>query len=357
MNAEFQHTPEPSDEISLAELYLKAKQAISFLWKRKLLILSLSFLGSVAGYFYAKMKTPEYAANLTFALEEADKSGGLSGLASQFGLSMGGSAGGMFSGDNLLSLMKSRKVLEEVLLSPVEINGKPTLLIDQYISTSQGMVKKWKKKALFPFVPQAPLTFAQDSALGTVIKVLQKTVTVAKTDKKLSIVSIGYTGHDEQFTYHFTNQLADITTAFYLETKTSKTIINLNKLARRTDSVQAALEQEMAGYASQQDQNQFVVVSAAKVSGMKKQLKVTMLTTLYGELVKNLELQKTLAAREEPLIQIIDRPHFPLLVRKSKLQAALVGGFLMGFLTVSFLGARSFFGGLQKEAALLENNA
>jgi len=36
------------------------------------------------------------------------------------------------------------------------------------------------------------------------------------------------------------------------------------------------------------------------------------LQTMYGEVVKNLELSKTMAAIEEPLIQVIDVPRYPL---------------------------------------------
>jgi hypothetical protein len=55
---------------------------------------------------------------LTFALEEGESGGGsLSGLASQFGYNIGG-GGGAFTGDNLLELMKSRRLIQDVLLTP-----------------------------------------------------------------------------------------------------------------------------------------------------------------------------------------------------------------------------------------------
>ena len=55
---------------------------------------------------------PTYTATLTFALEEGESGdGSLSGLASQFGYNIGGSGGGAFSGDNLLELMKSRRLI------------------------------------------------------------------------------------------------------------------------------------------------------------------------------------------------------------------------------------------------------
>ena len=106
----------------------------------------------------------------------------------------------------------------------------------------------------------------------------------------------------------------------------------------------------MVGAANSIDANQFTVQSASKVSSAQKQMKVTMLTTLYGELVKNLELSKTMAAREEPLITIIDRPHYPLRVRESGLKGALFGGVIGWFITVLFFAGREFIRDLNKQA-------
>ena len=122
------------------------------------------------------------------------------------------------------------------------------------------------------------------------------------------------------------------------------------KLQRRVDSVTSELEVAMVSAGRASDANMFTVQSAAKVSALEKQMKVTMLTTLYGELVKNLELSKTLASREEPLITVIDRPHYPLRVRESGLKGALFGGVLGGFLTVLFFGGREFLRDLNRQA-------
>ncbi len=63
---------------------------------------------------YAWSKKPIYKAELSFALQDEKSGGGLDsalGLASQFGIDLdGGGAGGEFSGDNLLELMKSRSI-------------------------------------------------------------------------------------------------------------------------------------------------------------------------------------------------------------------------------------------------------
>ena len=70
-------------------------------------------LGTV---FYYRQK-PKYRAVCTFILEEKSSGGGgLSGLASQFGLNIGSLSGGsIFSGDNIINILKSKKVVEQVL--------------------------------------------------------------------------------------------------------------------------------------------------------------------------------------------------------------------------------------------------
>jgi hypothetical protein len=53
--------------------------------------------------------------------------GNYANLASQFGIDIGGSVvGGVFKGQNLLSFMVSRSMIEKTLLTTVDINGKKT---------------------------------------------------------------------------------------------------------------------------------------------------------------------------------------------------------------------------------------
>jgi hypothetical protein len=342
------------DEISLAELWLKVKSVIAYLWKFKFLIMAVGLLFALGGYFKVKMAKPSYTASLTFALEQGGGASGLGGLASQFGFSMGGGGEGL-GGDNLLSLMKSRRIVQDVLLSTIYVEGDSVLLLDQYLRSSDKLMAKWDSLGIYPVDPLKCCDPKQDSAIGVVVKaVSEKSLAVAKVDKKLSFVTVSYTGSDEVFTGAFVELLTAKATDFYVQTKMSNSNANIAKLERRVDSVSAEMQAAMVGFASAQDQNSFTVQSVAKVSSVQKQMKVTMLTTLYGELVKNLELSKTMMAREEPLITIIDRPHYPLRVRESKLKSAAIGGFLGVFLTLLFLGGRAFLSDLNKQAAAMK---
>jgi uncharacterized protein involved in exopolysaccharide biosynthesis len=68
-----------------------------------------------------------------------------------------------------------------------------------------------------------------------------------------------------------------------------------------------------------------------------------MLGTIYAEVIKNLELSKTMAAHNEPLIQVIDSPRFPLEKQRSSLIKILLG--LIGGLFISggYLIARELY--------------
>ena len=342
------------DEISLAELWLKAKSVIAYLWRFKFLIMAVGLLFALGGYFKVKMAKPSYTASLTFALEQGGGASGLGGLASQFGFSMGGGGEGL-GGDNLLSLMKSRRIVQDVLLSKIYVEGDSVLLINQYVATQTKLKAKWDTLGLYPIEARICCKPKEDSAIGKVVEfIAEDSLIVNKFDKKLSFVSVSYTGRDPLFTGAFVELLTAKSTKFYVESKMANSRTNILKLEQRVDSVSAEMQAAMVGFASAQDQNSFTVQSVAKVPSVQKQMKVTMLTTLYGELVKNLELSKTMSAREEPLITIIDRPHYPLRVRESKLKSALIGGFLGVFLTLLFLGGRAFLSDLNKQAAALK---
>jgi hypothetical protein len=336
-----------TDEISIKELIQKGGEIISYLKTQWWKLMLLGLLGGVAGFFYAKFSKPKYTAKLTFALAESgDKMGGIGSIASQFGVDlMGGGSAGAFSGDNLLELMKSRLLVEKTLLTPVDSAGKSKLLVNQYIDFNRP--KKPKPRESDDPIPvyfngkeeKQGYSLAQDSFLAKVaIELVKKNLQVTKVDKKLAIVSVSFTGEDQWFAKNFTQILTQNVTEFYVETKTGQMRKNVKMMEHKVDSVKQALGQAMYGVASQVDGNQFLVRGVAKVPQAKKQLEIQVLSTMYGELIKNLELSRTMMAKDQPLIQLIDQPRFPLEKKKnSKMISAIGGSFLTFFLAVVYL--------------------
>jgi hypothetical protein len=351
MNEQLQET----DEISLKELIQKAGSILGYLKTQWWKLLLISLLGGIGGYVHAKFQKPQYTAKLTFALAEGgDKMGGMSSIASQFGLDLGGGSAGAFSGDNLLELMKSRLLIEKTLLTSVDSFGISKLLVNQYIDFNKPKKTKPRKPS-----DSQPVTFdvnkiengnfslAQDSFLAKVSADLTKTnLQVAKVDKKLAIVSVSFTGEDPWFAKNFTQILTQNVTEFYVETKTGQMRKNVRMLEYKVDSVKQALGRAMYGVASEVDGNQFLVRGVAKVPQAKKQLEIQVLSTMYGELIKNLELSRTMMAKDQPLIQLIDQPRFPLEKKStSKLRNAIGGAILFFFLTTFFLLGRRWWRG------------
>lgn len=332
--------------ISIKDIIINLKDWWKFLLSKWLIIGILSFFGGVVGFFYAKSLDPIYRADLSFALEDNQSGGGLSGalgLASQFGLDMGGGAGGAFSGDNLIELMKSRSMVEKSLLTSVNIDNKTLTLADYYIRIND-LKESWKEKPnlkdiSFPLnLNRSQFSRTQDSILGVFhTDLIKNSLTVSKLDKKLSIITVTVKSIDENFSKYFCDRLVKEVSDFYVETKTKKSVQNLSILQHQVDSVKRMLTSAISGVASSSDlyPNANMARNVLRVPSQMKQVDVQANQAILIEMVKNLEISKISLRRETPLIQIIDVPRFPLEKKQlGKLKSALIGSIIAGVFSV-----------------------
>ncbi|MCX2453381.1 Wzz/FepE/Etk N-terminal domain-containing protein [Pedobacter sp. PLR] len=344
---------EVADEISLKEVILKIKDLYRYLLSKTLLILSLAFFGAVIGFGYAYFKKPNYTASTTFVLEEGGAGasgglGGLGGLASMVGIDVG-SGGGIFQGDNILELYKSRKMIEKTLLTPIEYEGGKQLLINRYIDFNK-LKEKWVNKpelTNISFDFSKKFTRLQDSIIGTIVTDINKNyLTVGKPDKKLSIIKVDVKSEDEFFSKSFDDNMVMNVNDFYLQTKTKKSLENIAILQQKTDSVRMIMSGAIYSSASTIDAtpNLNPTRQVLRAPVQRAQFNAEANKTILGELLKNLELSKISLRKETPLIQVIDQPIFPLEKDKiGKIKATLIGGVIGGFLTVLFLLVKRFF--------------
>ncbi len=222
-----------SDVVLLKDFILKIVAWRKYLLSKWKIILTGSILGAFLGLAYSFFKKPIYKAELSFALEDdKSSSGGLGaamGLASQFGIDLGASSGGgAFTGDNLLTLMKSRSMVESTLLTPMDIEGKRQTLAGYYI-TFNKLREKWrdnpelKKVNFLPDADRSGFTLKQDSVLGTFYKdIIKKNLSVDKIDKKLSIITVKVSSVNELFSKRFAEVLVKTVSDFYVNTKTKR---------------------------------------------------------------------------------------------------------------------------------------
>jgi hypothetical protein len=334
-----------SDEISLKELVEKGKEWYFYLLSQWKIIALAGLIGAVIGLAYSFSKKPVYTATLSFALED-EKSGGLGGalgLASSFGIDLGGSGGSIFTGSNLTELFKSRSMVEQTLLSPVILDGESISLAEMYIQ-NQGWREQWndnpKYKSL-QFSPKADrknFTRVHDSILGVMYQnISQGGLVVGQRDKKVAIVSIDVVSNNELFSKYFCEALVKEVSDFYIDTKSKKSRENMLILERQTDSIRRELNGAITGVAVAND-NTFGLNPAMNVRrapSARRQVDVQANTAILTELVKQSELAKVTLRKETPLIQVIDEPILPLKKEKfGKAKGVVMGGFLAGFLVV-----------------------
>lgn len=328
------------DEIGVRDLLLYTISGFRYLRQHWLVLVAAGIIGGCIGFYQAYRQPLKYTAKQTFVVEEAQSGGGLASLAGQFGVSMGGAGGGgIFTGDNILLFFKSQQLVRETLLSPFGETGKT--LADQYLD-AYAYRSKWKDKPELVNVnyfqrKSEKLSRVEDSLLQNIAReIINKELSVERPDKKASFVEVQTSMRDEQLSKLFCDRLVAIAIDKYVSSKIKLKVANVRMLQYRADSLEAVLNSRtFSAAASQQallDVNPGLrTISAAPE--IKTREKATT-AAIYTEVVKNLELAKTIMNQQTPTIEVVDQSSFPLVKTKpSKTFLALVVG--IGFALVA----------------------
>ena len=347
-----QPTEQITDEISLKELIQKLGEWWKYLLSKWLVIVFCDMVGGGIGLLYAFITKPEYKAVVTFALEDDKQGGGgLSGalgLASSLGIDLGTSAGGAFSGANLIELMKSRRMVQKTLLTTYADKDRQEVLANQLLVITKLNKKLANKSDIyknfsFPINSvQGQFSIQQDSVLFLLYEQLfeDRILSVTQKDKKVSIITVEVNSTNELFSKAFAENLVTNVSEFYIETKSKKAKNNVAILQRQADSIRNELNLAITGVAITSDNtfNLNPALNVNRIPSTKKQIDVQANTAILTQLVTNLEMAKVTLLRETPLIQLIDRPTLPLKKDKAvKVKFLLLWGILSGFLATMYL--------------------
>ena len=335
------------EKISLKNVFQGFKEWLVFIIDKRKIIVYGTLITLILPLTYNYLKSPVYYANTSFVLEnDASASlGGLSSLASMSGINTSSlmSASNLFQIDNIQELYRSNNMLRQTLLEKVTINGKSQILID-YFAKAQNLEKKWVKEKIYlkDFYKDKKLySRAQDSVLKEAIKLIKKDfLIVGKPNRNTSILNVGFKHKDEVFAKIFNEVLVNKVNSFYYKTQTKKTAFNLNVLQVQTDSVKRLLDMSFLALAEidQNIPNLNPLVKTAKVPYQKAMANLQANQAIYLEVVKQLELAKVTHRNKTPLIQIIDKPSFPLENTRWKfLNILILGTFGGGMLIVLLL--------------------
>jgi len=343
---------------------VKIKKVISANFK---LVLIVVLIGAALGLAYSIFKPVRYNAEITFSVEDSKSIGGglLSSLGGSIGMDIGslaGSGNGVLSGDNVLSLLKSKSMMAECLKTPyptgnnnsstntnaaADSNKKATVanytIADRYADV-YGLREKWagnKKigRAIYFGQPDQNVRL-QDSLLKLIIKrIEEKELSVVKPDKKLSFFNIAINTKDELMSLMITKGIIKIATDFYVNAKVGRLKNNIERLEKRTDSISNLLNQRT--YSATEDARLLLNVNPADINAPVyseiSQRDKMVLTTIYAELMKNLEVSKAALIQETPTVQIVDQTGLPL----ERIETEWYEGILLGAI-LSLLAITSF---------------
>jgi hypothetical protein len=345
----------PADSISIRQGYSILTKWIRYLFGHWMIICCFGISGAILGFIYSKMSKTRYLASTTFVLDEekggSSGFGSLAGIASIAGIDMN-SGGGIFQGDNILELYKSRSMIQKTLLSEVKSTGQKELLVDRYIKFKELRVRWVEHPELsaidFKLMRNQASSRLKDSILGGIVKdISQNYLKVSRPDKKLSIINVEMTAEDEFFSREFNIMIVKNVNDFYVQTKTKKSLQNVLILQQKVDSVRASMggSIDYAAKVSDATPNLNPTRQAQRIAPMQRsQFSAETNRAILTELVKNLELSKIALRKETPLIQVVDQPIYPLdLKRFGKAKGIVLGGILGGFIIVFVLLLKKIF--------------
>ncbi len=324
--------------IVLGDVIESVKRFFSYLRSQFVLIALCGLVGLVLPLIYRAFQKPAYAASTTFILEEKSATGGgLAGIASQVGLDLGslGSGSSLFTGDNILDIIKSRVIIEKVLLTPISGNSGKTLA-DLYLEFS-GMGEKLPAPVSFAS-PSVAHKVYQDSVLYVMYdQIAKKNVSVDRLNKKGSIFKIITVSQNQVFSKNFAERLLKETTTYYVNVKTSTAASNVKRLQARGDSLLRVLNTKSYNAASFQILDPNVAFKSMSVPAEVSSRDKSIVFSIYAEVTKNLEMSRIALVSQTPVIQLLDVPKYPLMDdRKSYLFLGLVG-FIAGIFAAIFL--------------------
>jgi LPS O-antigen subunit length determinant protein (WzzB/FepE family) len=324
-------------EISVKELVQKIIGTARYLRSRWVKILLTGVTGAIIGLAYAYLQPVKYTSRLTFVVEETKSSaGGLASLAGQFGLDLGGGGGGgIFNGDNILLFLKSENLVRETLLT--SYLKEPKTLGDKY-AQAYKLHEKWNKSSKIGNIDfyGGQLNRIEDSLLQAITdQIIKKELSVSRPDKKASFVEVTTSMNDEVLSKLFCDKLVSLALQRYVVSKTKTKEANVVKLQKRADSLEAILN--VRTYTSAASQQSLLDINpglraASAPTEIKTRDKMTA-AAIYTEVVKNLELSKTILNQETPTIEIVDQSSLPL----KKEKVSKIGATVLMFLVSSFL--------------------
>ncbi|MDG1718602.1 MAG: Wzz/FepE/Etk N-terminal domain-containing protein [Flavobacteriales bacterium] len=322
-----------NDDASFKGIIVTISDYKNELKKRLLIILAVAIIFSLIGFGFSKLQEDRYNAVISFIVE--DQSGGpnlsaLSGMANMIGIDMGGSATSSFNQQNIIELLKSRKIIERTLNNTCKIEGKSDLLINHYIRINNLITDS--------STINLSSHYYNDSITRIVwFRIIDGDMDILYQNDEANILNLSFESLNAELAKNFTEIVIDEMSEMYIDHQTEKSRNTLNNLYNRSDSIFNDLKISERNFAKVKDNNMRVMTASGRLEELQYMREVEILQSVYLELRKNIELSHMSVLNETPLIQIVDKPVLPLEnINRSNLFWIVIFTFL-GVFTICFI--------------------
>lgn len=333
-----------TEEISFKEILLALTSWLRYLRSKWRLILLCMFVGALVNYLRIRNRPTLYVASSVFVLQESvdggnDASGNI--FASMIGLGGGDNENGIFRGDNLLELYRSRFMIRSTLLR--KIPDSAGYIVDRYIKI-KNYKKLWQEDPVLSglnFFKKGDKKYkrVQDSVMSMFVTDIRDNMLNVNHVGRLSLFNVEVKSVNEDFSVLFNEQIVKTINDFYIQTKTQRSKETIQLLQNQVDSINTALKGAMYRVASSTDAiiNANPARQVLRLPSQTSQVNAETNRAMLNEIVRNLEISKMSLRRETPLIQILDGPVYPLQKLKPSIFKTLaIGSIGAGFLALFF---------------------
>ena len=355
-----------SDEITLKELILKLQE---FFWEvvKYWKILFLLFLISFSYFLYQKETTPTtYPAKLSFMLND-DGGGGQAGVSMILGsLGLGGfkGKGEMANLEKIMQLFKTRVVIDNALMTPVVMQGQEKKLANHIMDVYgfQKLIEDYGRMAWAEKLEGVDenYQFSDDVKLDSlneqeeiILKILYDNVVgnadrginpfmSSSLDEDSEIMTLRVKTLTEDLTIVLIESIYNKLSNFFIEKAIEKQQKTFDIVNMKTDSIRRTLTGAEYALADFRDSNRKLVTVKGYLRESELERQVKILSVMFAESIKNLEIADFALRRRKPYVQLIDTPMRPLPPIGKSLKYAIIYSFLIAsvFGTVFIVGRK-----------------
>ncbi len=341
-----EHNTAESEELTLRDLIARLREygiEIRSQW-RTMILFCLLFL-CWQGYSYLHTPT-RYTAGLTFMINE-DEGGRLSGISGLLG-AFGMATGGENNFDRILELAKSMRIMREVLMTPIDIDGQKDYIANHLIRIENVQKEKWSQKSIggtepmlknFLFTRHQVDSFnrLEQRALKSLYGIIlggekERGLFSTQLNQDAGIMSLSLSTRSEDLSIKMLEQIFNTLSEFYIAKTIEKNKITYEIVQAKADSIRALLSGTEYQQANFEDRSHSLLTQAAKVPLQRFSRDKQMLMLMYGEAIKNLEVADFALQSKTPYIQAIDMPFPPIKATPPSKKTALALGLGLGLL-------------------------